>query len=429
MPKTDANRLFKRRGRYYADLRDFGDVLGPDESDRPALTPSGARSATTDRKTALLLVADKVEELQRRRREKIRNRGFQPARLKAFAAEHLAQKAKAGKVTKKWLEQAEHHLSRASDFFGPRTFLHTIDKTRVAEWIEHLSTLPNGRGGTLSGSTVHHHLSSLSNLYRRASSTHVPPGFNPVAEVMEKPTPRTTEAEWLEVPDAALVLEAARLYRPDKHKAKYCAITNVHPIVATFLLTGGRKSEVLGLDVEDVSFDRKIIRFRPNEHRRLKTSTSHRTVPLFPQLEEILRPYVFGGDGPKSGLLFPSPKPAQKASGRITDLRKILDQLAERTGLETLRTKMFRHTYCTARLMTYDLVKAGEDERGDPILRPIPISKDRVAREMGHGGTKLVERIYGHYGHMPHRSEHVEYRVDQHEEELGERLTALQATA
>ncbi len=175
--------------------------------------------------------------------------------------------------------------------------------------------------------------------------------------------------------------------------------------------------------MEDVSFDRRIVRFRPNAHRRLKTSTSHRVVPMMPQLEEILRPYVFGGPGPASGLLFPSPT----GSEQIKDLRKILDQLAEAAGLEKLRTKMFRHTYATARLGTYDMVKTGEDEDGEPVLQPIPISRDRVAREMGHGGTHLVERIYGHYGHIPHRSEYVEYRVEQHEETLGERLTALQA--
>jgi integrase len=32
-------------------------------------------------------------------------------------------------------------------------------------------------------------------------------------------------------------------------------------LVATFLLTGGRKSEVFGLDVEDVSFDRGLVYF------------------------------------------------------------------------------------------------------------------------------------------------------------------------
>jgi hypothetical protein len=46
---------------------------------------------------------------------------------------------------------------------------------------------------------------------------------------------------------------------------------------------------VFGLELDDVSFDRKTVTFRPNEFRRLKTQTSWRVVPLFPQLEEILR--------------------------------------------------------------------------------------------------------------------------------------------
>ena len=58
---------------------------------------------------------------------------------------------------------------------------------------------------------------------------------------------------------------------------------------------------MLGLEVQDVSFDRKTVTFRPNEHRRLKTRTSRRTVPLWPHLEEILRPYVFSTTAPRGG--------------------------------------------------------------------------------------------------------------------------------
>jgi integrase len=62
-----------------------------------------------------------------------------------------------------------------------------------------------------------------------------------------------------------------------------------YPFIATFLLTGGRYREVFGLELDDVSFDRKTVTFRPNKFRRLKTQTSWRVVPLFPQLDEILR--------------------------------------------------------------------------------------------------------------------------------------------
>ena len=53
-----------------------------------------------------------------------------------------------------------------------------------------------------------------------------------------------------------------------------------YPLIATFLLTGGRRAEVLGLEIEDASFDRKTVTFRENQWRRLKTAGSHRVVPL-----------------------------------------------------------------------------------------------------------------------------------------------------
>jgi integrase len=249
----------------------------------------------------------------------------------------------------------------------------------------------------------------VSNLYRRAAGEgYVPPGYNPVATLIDKPCETRHEAGWLEVPDAALFLEAARTHRAD---ARRDPIPFPHALIATFLLTGGRTSEVLGLRVDDLSFDRRTVTFRPNEYRRLKTATSHRSAPLWPQLEEILREYVFGGDQPRSALLFPSPR-----TGRmIRDTRKLLDALAARSGFERgqVRTRIFRHTYCAARLQTVD--------------RGAPVSPYTVAKELGHGGLSLVERVYGHLGDVRHRSEVVEFRVEQHST-LDERLARLTKT-
>ncbi len=59
-----------------------------------------------------------------------------------------------------------------------------------------------------------------------------------------------------------------------------------------------------------------------------------------------------------------------------------------------------------------------------------PISVFTVARWMGHGGTALVNREYGHLGTVRHRRKHLEYRVEQHAAKLGDRLGALrQATS
>ena len=50
-----------------------------------------------------------------------------------------------------------------------------------------------------------------------------------------------------------------------------------------------------------------------------------------------------------------------------------------------------------------------------------------VARWMGHGGQSLVNRVYGHLGEVRHRSEVVEYQVQQHREKLGARLARVLA--
>ena len=72
---------------------------------------------------------------------------------------------------------------------------------------------------------------------------------------------------------------------------------------------------------------------------------------------------------------------------------------------------MFRHTYCSARLQTLD--------QGAPV----PIYT--VGKELGHGGDSLVKRVYGHIGQVRHRSEVVEYRIEQHRGKLEERLATL----
>src|SRR5690606_33287442 len=155
----------------------------------------------------------------------------------------------------------------------------------------------------------------------------------------------------------------------------------------------------------DVSFDRGIVTFRPHSHRRLKTGTSFRSVPLWPQLEEILRAYVFGSAGPAGPLLFPASRTEKEQP--VTDIRKALDAVGKQVGWKPgeIRTKMFRHTYCAARLQTLD--------------HGAPVPTFTVARELGHGGTSLVERVYGHLGTVRHRSDAVEYRVEQHREVLG----------
>lgn len=99
----------------------------------------------------------------------------------------------------------------------------------------------------------------------------------------------------------------------------------------------------------------------------------------------------------------------------LTDVREMLDAVADKVNWPEgrVRTKLFRHTYCAARLQTTD--------RGQPV------SKYTVARELGQGGSDLVDRVYGHLGEIRHRAEEVEYRPENHMDTIVEKIRALRA--
>lgn len=410
--KRKRSRVYWRSGRAWADFRDHADAGGRLEP----LTALGERLATKDADVAQALVAARLTELDALRHGRALHGRARGTALAAYAAEHLVKKAKAAKVTRDWLAMAELFLQRAVDFFGADRDLEAITVEDVQAWVTHLSTTKyvprkakaDAKGRSLSSGTVRHALNALSNLYRRAQSEgKVPPGFSPVAAMMEKPSGVKREARWLEVPDAAFLLEAARTLPADPSRGDALPADMAHALIATFLLTGGRNAEVTGLEVDDISFERQTVTFRPNAWRRLKTLTSARVVPLWPQLAEILRPYAGHG----GNLLFPSLITGKEAM--LTDWRGTLDRVAGRAGWNRgeIRSKMFRHSYCSARLQTLD--------------GGAPVSPFTVSRELGHGSGAMVEQVYSHLGTMRHRTEVVEYRVDQHKERLGERLAAL----
>lgn len=425
MAKRNGRIYWRNQGgerRAYGDFRDYSDVGGG----REALKPDPKKPATTDGDIAAELASQRVKELEAKRRKKVILGIEKEATLEAFASHHLIAKDKAGSASERWMKQTERLLEEACEFFGHETLLTSVSVQDVRRWSEHLADQPGRKSKKVSPGTVRHRLNVLSNLYRRAASEgYVPPGYNPVGAMMDKPTPKRREANWLEVHDAALLLESARLYQPavdpvkPKHGGMISAKPNPHlyPILATFLLTGGRKSEVLGLEVDDVSFQRKTITFRPNEWRRLKTRTSHRPVPLWPQLEEILREYLLQREreGGLGRLLFPSVRGEEETM--IRDLRKALDAIAKRAGWKEgeIRLTRLRHTYCAARLQSLD--------------GGAPVAPWTVARELGHSSTEMVERVYGHLGQVRHRGEGVSFLVEDHRATLGNRLTSLnQAT-
>jgi len=94
--KRRGSRIYWReRGgecRAYGDFRDFSDVGGKLE----ALKVKGSKVATTDSDIAAQLVADRVKELEGRRRGRVLLGIDKEATLEAFASHHLLAKAKSG---------------------------------------------------------------------------------------------------------------------------------------------------------------------------------------------------------------------------------------------------------------------------------------------------------------------------------------------
>jgi integrase len=420
MPKRKRTIYARERGgvkRWYGDFRQYADVGGRCE----ALTAPGEKLATADDVVAGHLYAERVRAYEEARRGKALGLPSAAPRalLCAMAAEDLAIKRESRKYADTHLDAVEARLRIALAFLcashegGDRPLVSvTVDDVRAL--IAHLRRQPNGRGGVMSDANVRHYLNALSGVFRRAQEKNaVPSGYNPVGSLREKPTGDAAEAEWLEVPDAARLLEAARTYVAPEEGTAFA-----YPLLATFLLTGARESEVYGLELDDVNFERRRLTIRPNKWRRVKTKGSKREVPLWPQLEAILWAYLRGPNRPTGELLFPSFATGREAM--LTDIRKLLNGVSCRAGFaqpildergrpvkrggwptfsgRVVRTKMFRHTYCAARLQT--------------TQHGAPVSVFTVSKELGHTSLDMVTRVYGHLGDIQHRGEVVEYRLD-----------------
>jgi len=378
--------LYNRSGRWYGDFRALG-------GGQMALIPPGRKRATTDKRVARALASAVEKELLHRQLTGIVTGRTKRVTFAEYANEHWETKANLGKnLSASHLNDLAKRLEVAAEFFGSATHLDSIDGEDVRRYYTHLTRRDNGRGGTLSPATQRAYLSAFGGMLEQARRE----GYiddNPVQNLTVRPVVERSEAQFYEAGEVWQILEAARDYDA-KRQGSF-----MHPIIATLAYTGGRKTEVLGLEIGDLSFEtmavqgiKGAIRIRPNRWRGLKTRGSERTVPMWPDLREILRVFVGGRE---EGLLFPS-----GSCGMRKDLRKALDQIGKAAGLPLgyVRTKAFRHTYGSMRIQTVD---AGE-----------PVAIYTVSRELGHRDTKMVEQTYGHLLNTRHRRSVVSYRPE-----------------
>ena len=434
MPKRRKAKIYWRKQggvrRAWADFREYARWGGK----RNPLIWSGETRATADEVRAHELFARRLQELRDARDADTRiERPTSRPPLHQAVADYLSAKAEET-VTASWVAAHAGFLAKVIAFFGSGIKLSAITPEGVTEFITWLRRQPTPQGGTYSEQSVRHHLYALSALYRKAQRKGwVARGVNPVSllERHERPKIGRSKTSFLEVPDAARLLWAAATYKAKPHEPE---MRLAYALIGTFLLTGGRQKEVVGLAHSDVRFDVGTITIRPHPwHKggRLKTAGSERTIPLWPQLQEILREYLAAYRRHLPGqVLFPSPH--VEGDRPLTDLRDLLDRVSVRAGFLTpvvdsttgkqrrtaagqlmwtgqrIRTRVFRQTYCAARLQTLDHGR--------------PVSLYTVAQELGHESEEMVRRVYARFGNVRHRAEAPEFRPEQWFDEAGDQL-------
>ena len=289
------------------------------------------------------------------------------------------------------VERAERALRAVISILG-NLRLSEITTSKLLDYAPTRMRQPGRSRGTLvSAQTVLNELHALSSLFESARAEGIVTE-NAVRRLpaVAKPRPERKEAVWLEGDEAARLLRFAcgRDANPLPR-----AIRFLHPLLATYLYTGGRKTEVFGLEKRDVDLARNVVHFRPNEYRRLKCEHHARTVPLWPDLDAVLRNLVQAANN--QGLLFPS-----TSGGLLTDIRGSLSAAVADTKIgKEVTTHTLRHTYAATRIQTLD--------------HGAPVSPYTVMRELGHRSLKLIEETYGHLQDRRNRSEFVEYREAQ----------------
>lgn len=435
------DRVYLKGNRFYADFRDYADVGGT----LTALIPTGQRMATKNRDEANLVATEHLRRLEAARHGRAFGGVAALTTLAEASMTFLLETAnEAGAPEAAWMAQCERHLRAACLVLGDARDPSTIHVADVKKFDTYLATTPlvltgaPGRRGRapaagLEDGTRRQYLNTLSKLFSwMRLNGMVPLGHNPVADMKGKPTWIALERDFLEVTEVGLYLHAASLYKPERaHGLRYA-----HALIAVYVYCGLRESEAYQLRVADVNLRRSTIEIRweaprrrePTDgldavhigtpsgmtgrkakKRRLKNRGSVRTLPIPPELQCILEAYLTGPDRPRGELLFPTPAPVgSDHEAMLTDTRKTLEEVARVAHRiapddmkarfaepELFRTLLFRHTFCAARLQCVD--------------NGMPISRETVQYEMGHGSKAMIDRVYKHLGRIRHRSEHVEY--------------------
>jgi integrase len=398
-------RIYWRGKRAWGDFRAWEDVGGK----REPLAPVGAQRGTTDETEAAILWDARAEELERKRRSARARAVHRPDTLRGYAPTYLVAKAQESDPSDSTMIRAEQALrsllnSMVDDKgneLNPR--LTDIRPADVRTIMRRLRTyISPHTGRPLSSRSQLYAISTLQELFDWAVMDGIV-ASNPLKELPRKIKPRAggNNTDFLETVEGAAVLDAL-LQTGGGIVAR---------VVLSFCmaLAGLRWSEATGLRASDIDFARRVIVVAGNEHRKVKTrAKGHRAVPLWPQLEMLLRAYL--QRHPRIGATLLCPTQRGERTAPIKDVRSLyrnaftvakatLDSagIGHELGRANLTPQVWRVTYCSARLQTTD--------HGAPVADVV------VQGEMGHTSMEMITRVYGRVGRERRRLPVVEYRL------------------
>lgn len=348
-------------------------------------------------------VADTLEEAKAIRADKVSGMRLRGERIKtvqpvfgAFADEVLAALNAPRTTLDKHSYHLEHHLRPR---FGKRR-VGQVDVDQVARMVAAMQRprkQPDGKEKPpLKGSTIAGTLATLSLIMGKAVRAGYAPA-NPVRQLdkSERPKIDTPEKRSLDTNQIERALaHAGDLFRP---------------IVATFIFTGLRISELLALRWCDIDRDAGYVRVRGqlNRQRELvdygKTKASRRDVILIAELDQLLLEHRLASPYSRDNDFVFAAVDGRPRAHRTTS--RGIERALRRAGLEgKLSSHNFRHTF-----ISHLIVGLKEDAV-------------TVSRQVGHTKASFTQDVYSH---LFDEVKHDEERRRRYSEGFGKHLRAV----
>lgn len=244
-------------------------------------------------------------------------------------------------VFSRWFEQTN----------GEILSLDNLTPTDVREYKQHLLAVQKAKA-----TTINRHLAALRS-YATWAKKSGDAAYNPNDGIkgisQQKHAPK-----WLDRKEQAAVLREAerRIQAAKTEPAKRQGVRN-HCILTVLLNTGLRVSELVALEIEDITISERKGELRV----RVGKGTKERTIPLNDSCRKAIKAWYSVRPIDKTNRVFTT----QRGSATTRAIQTVLESIGEATHVENMTPHVARHTFAK------NLINAG-------------VSLEKVAMLLGH---------------------------------------------